>query len=110
MSQNSELQMTLEQAKEAVKQADTLQRLTENEDFKKIFQEGYFEHNALRLTRLLGDKNVRENPTLYANVQRELEAIGLVQEYMRVTFTFGNFAAEQIKEYNEALASGEITE
>lgn len=82
MSQVAEIQLSLEQAQEAVKLGESLKRLTSNKDFKKIILEGYFEKEAVRLVHSLDDPNVSHNPSVKEAHTFSMHAISQLRSYL----------------------------
>lgn len=98
--------MTLEEAEGQVKLNKHLQNLLNNEDFKALFMEHIFKDDVIRMHKLLGDPSIRANPAVLEKVNRELEAVALLDNSLRVIQQEGVAAAQLIEEYKQAEAEG----
>ncbi len=104
LEQNNELEqieVSIDQAKDAIKKRDRLKRLIKNRDFKELIDDGYFEGEAVRLVHLKSDANVQDEEQ-QAYIVKGIDAIGFFRSYLRTIFQQGN-AAET------ALAAHEAT-
>ena len=105
-----EIELNIQQAKKIVDLGDAMTRLLSNRDFKKIFLEGYFKDEAVRLVHLKADFNMQE-PERQANLIRMIDAIGITEQYCRTITMQADMAnkAMQADEEtrDELLAAGE---
>lgn len=89
-----EIQESIDNYQEIVNLGDALERLTDNEDFKKVFTEGYFKEEAARLVSICADLRIpadqREDTKLL------MTGISCVQSYMQVVFQKRQSALTQI--------------
>lgn len=101
MSQEIEqIELSIEEAKKLVDRRDQLRKLTTNREFKKIFLDGYFQEEAVRMTHILAD------PALTNHRQQIIEAltaISHVRNYLHQINLQGDMAEREISEMNVAL-------
>lgn len=104
MSDNTvqEIELSIEQAKEFVERGKALERLRANPDFQAIVLKGYFENEAIRLVHLKSDPNV-QGAEQQAAINKDIDAIGAFQWYLRVTQMQAQQAAVAIADGEEAL-------
>ena len=99
----------MKQAQKLVDLGDSLERLRNNRDFKKIFIEGYFEAEAIRLVHLRADANMQTADSRKA-IDAQIDAIGTVHQYLQTISVQAQMAArgltadEQFRD--ELLAEG----
>jgi len=96
--QMHEVEVTLEQCEEQIAQADALERLHKNADFKKIILEDYFEKNAIR-TVMMKSAAGQEGEKEQKNLDNVLIGIGQLGQYFHKIFTFGEGASRAIEEH-----------
>ena len=93
--QVEEIEMTIKQAKEQVALKDAVIKLSNNKDFKKVVNEGYFEKQASRLVLLKADPNMQDEKS-----QKELDnsiiAIGYFRQYLSSLVQLGYQAEREI--------------
>ena len=82
---------TIEQAKEQVATLEALERLENNEDFKKVIIEGYCQDNADALVLLLSQA---ANERQYKDRCDRLMAISCFREFLRSLHMEGEQAKE----------------
>ena len=104
MSQNDirEIEVSIEEAKKIAKRAERVRRLEKNPDFKALILEGYFTEEAARLAHLVTDPQVIQGGHLDF-VQNDLKGIGALKRFLTATLQLGDIAAQEVKEYQEAL-------
>jgi len=90
-----ELEDNISKAKEMVDMGKTLERLSNNKDFKDIISKGYFEKEAIRLVHLKADPNM-QTPERQANVIQQIDAIGALSSYLNMVFFNADRAAQTI--------------
>lgn len=105
--QLEQVEISIEQAKEAIAKRDALVRLTANPDFKKIVLEGYFEKEASRLVLLKADPEM-QGDTEQKQINNSINAIGYVRLYFHTIMQIGaqmdRTMAEDEKTREELLA------
>lgn len=90
------LEISIEQAKEAIKEMQAVYRLTKNPDFKAIVEKGYFENNASRLVLLRADPSM-QNDTDQKQILKDIDGIGSFRQYLSTIIHFGRIAEESVK-------------
>ena len=98
----SEIQVEMTEAREAVDLADTLKRLHNNADFKKVIVEGYFEKEAIRLVGLKSAASMH-TPEAQAHIIRSIDGIGELQQHFNMIYIMGEQAYNALEESAEAL-------
>lgn len=78
---SAETDLELAERGAIVEKYEALQRLNENEDFKKVITEGYLKESAIDKTSLLGTNYVRQN-NLRGTLMEELVAISCLEQYL----------------------------
>jgi len=101
MSEQTEIEVTVEALKNDVSIRDSLYRLLSNEDFKVLVIEGYLKNEAVRNTKILGDANIRANQRAFDSTIDELKAIGLLDNHFRTIEIVGNKAEEDLAAYEK---------
>lgn len=66
-----------------VGKAEALKRLYDNPDFKLIISEGFFKDEAIRVCELQGDLNFINDPMRRNFLEKQAQAIGFTQAYLR---------------------------
>lgn len=100
MSEQAELELSIEEAKRIVGDRDAVKKLFGNREFKRIFVDGYFKDEALRLVGISAD------PTMDAKreaIQEEIRGISLVNQYLQNIIRFGDIAQDSLSEAYETL-------
>jgi len=99
MSNESDLQeveISIEDAREAIANKESLERLTDNPDFIRIIREGYFEKEAIRLVSVKADPEMvtdeRQKQVLTA-----MDGIGSLRNYLRVIMILGDNMEQTLK-------------
>lgn len=101
-SEATEIQLNIDEARKMVENARALERLQSNPDFKRIFEEGYFREEAIRLVHLKSDAHM-QSPEKQASILRDVDAIGSLIQYLNNIFHTGNMAQDAIAEGEQAL-------
>ena len=97
-----EIEISIEAAKGAVERKNKLQRLSDNQDFKDIFEEGYFKNEAARLVGLLTDpefssKDKREE------IINDMLGISSTRQYLMNVYRLGVQLERQIAASEQEL-------
>ncbi len=100
--QIQEVEVTLEQARRQVKLADAIKRLETNPDFKLVFKDAYFTHEAARLVALTADDNMQSEQSQLA-IQHSIRGIGELRQFLSVKLMQGEMAEKAIIECGETL-------
>ena len=91
-----QLEVTLENAKEAVAAKDACNRLTDNKDFQKIVVEGYLQNFAARQVMLRADPEFKD-PEKQADVLKAIDGIGQFRMFMLNIMAQGTAAQNAIE-------------
>jgi len=97
-----EMQISIQQAQEAVALGDALERLQNNPDFQKLIIVDYLKEQAARLGHLMSDPQMQEK-SKRKEVIRELEAIGYFLSYLRTVGQRSAMAKEAIRVNQEEI-------
>jgi hypothetical protein len=100
MQDTAEIELSIEEAQKKVADRDALKKLFGNRDFKRIFVEGYFKENALRLVGISAEPSTAAH---HDDIHEEIRSISLLSQYLRNVITFGDIAEYEIGESREAL-------
>ena len=95
-----EIEVTIEQARDAINMYDMLKRLRENEDFKKLIAEHYLDDYANNLVFAKANPSMQEEEKQEA-VNRQLTAISELNRWF-VDLQIGAMQAERAIERSEA--------
>lgn len=109
-SEVQELELNIEDAKKRLDYSHALERLSNNPDFKKIVQDGYFVDEAVRLVHLKSDANMQDERQ-QKNLERDIMAIGSFRQYLDRIHRDAEGVQEAIDECEDALTearAGEI--
>lgn len=97
-----EIELNLKEAKQFVDAGIALERLRNNRDFKKVFGEGYFKDEAVRLVHLKADPSMQA-PEYQAAIVKQMDGIGCVTSYMNMVQHQASMAAKAIEADEEVL-------
>jgi hypothetical protein len=96
MNQEAEMiEVSIEEAKAKVAMADAVRRLCKNKDFKKVFLDHFLGTEVARTVKLMASPSA-QNPAYQEALQKMLIAVGQVDQFMRMTLTLGDMAAQGI--------------
>ena len=90
----------IEELKENIALGEALERLHENEDFKKVILDGYFEKESKRIFGLLTTPTHLKRDII-ENLNDKLGAIRIVKQYFGTVLINAQMAPEQIEEEEE---------
>jgi len=96
--QMHQVEVTIEECEEQIAQAEALERLHKNTDFKKIILTDYFEKNAIR-TVMMKSAAGHEGEKEQKNLDNVLIGIGQLGQYFHKIFAFGEGAARAMEEH-----------
>ena len=91
-SEIQQLDRSIQQAQKIVDLGDSLERLRNNRDFKKIISEGYFEKEAVRLVHLLSDTNMQSLES-QQSIQKQMIGVGMFHQYLQTISIQAQMAA-----------------
>lgn len=113
MSQQQQVQLTIDEANKQIARGEALGRLLNNPDFAEIVGEVYYKEEPARLSGLLGDiaGSYRFCPTSQAltlppeqfvqmreSIEKDLHAVGAFQSFLRVVAWRAERAQEALDE------------
>lgn len=104
MSQDAviEIEKNIKLAKERVDLGDSLERLRNNRDFKKVIQEGFFLDEAVRLVQLKADPAF-QTMERQESIMKQIDAIGALNQYFQTIFQFAALARKAIESDQQTL-------
>lgn len=100
MSDIQEVELSIEHARELIARKEAVERLFSNKDFKTIIETGYFKDEASRLVLLSADVQMRDHED---QIKKEINSISCLNTYLRTIVQMGQMAAEELRDYQEAL-------
>lgn len=104
------IERSIKQAKVIVDFGDAIERLRSNKDFKKVFSEGYFQQEAIRLVHLKADPSM-QTPASQESIIAQMDAIGAVSQYLTIGLQLAVMAGKQIasdEETREEIIAEEL--
>lgn len=105
-----QLDKSIEEARSVEDLGQSLERLSNNPDFKRVILKGYFEKEAIRLVNLKADPNM-QTPQRQAAILVQIDAIGNLHQYfqtiqqMATMATKSRLDSEQMRE--ELIGGGQ---
>ena len=104
MSQDAvaEIEKNIKLAKERVDLGDSLERLRNNRDFKKVIQEGFFCDEAVRLVQLKADPAF-QTAERQESIVKQIDAIGAQNQYFQMIYQMAHLARKAIESDQETL-------
>lgn len=100
--QIEQVELSIENAKDAVSSAKAFDELSRDRNFKKIIEEGYFKEEAQRLVMLKSDPNMQDDASQKA-IDYSIRAIGELRQYFASLLHFGRMAENAIAEDEDTL-------
>ena len=83
------MDMTMKQAEESIKLRDSILELFKNRHYKRVFEEGYFKAEAMRLPLALVDDEMQDDVEQRI-LKEKIAAIGHLHVYMNSAISLGN--------------------
>lgn len=102
MSTVEEIQVDIEQAREALNTADTLNRLMKHKDFIEVIRDGYFKEEAYRLVELKAAPQMQGDVSQKA-ITQAIDAIGGLQQHFNKIWVLGEQARSLIENAEQEL-------
>lgn len=96
-SEMEQIEVSIDQAKEAVAMRDTYIRLLQNPDFDKIIHKGYFETESIRAVMAKSNPEL-QTPEHQAQIMRTIDAIGSLRQYFQKIVGIGNQMESSLRE------------
>lgn len=101
-SDEEQIQITIEQAKEMVALGEAIQRLQRNADFQLVIDKGYFEKEAIRLVLLKSNPHPQiQAAEMQIQIDNDIRSIGTLFQYLNLCLHNAHMATGSI-EANEA--------
>lgn len=100
-SQVLQLENNIRESKKLVDIGESLDRLYNNRDFKKVILEGFFEKEAVRLVHLKGDANMQSADS-QKSIVGQMDAIAALAQYFATVRFKANMAVKAIASDEEA--------
>lgn len=98
-NQIQQVEVSLEQARKVVAFGEAIRRLENNPDFRKVILEGYFKDEAVRLTMLTAEMNLK--PEAREAVMHGIRAIAECRQFLQNRVAFSDMAAKEIEDFLE---------
>lgn len=96
-----QLEQQRKNAQETIRRSDAALRLAQNADFRELFIEGYFLHEAARLVQLSGDPALTVDQR--ADALAMAQATGHTKRYLSVINQMAIVAERDMEELEETL-------
>lgn len=90
------IEENIRQAREIIELNTSLERLYGNRDFKKVFLDGYFKAEAVRLVHLKAEPQM-QTPERQLSVIAQIDAIGGLLEYLRTVAYNASVASKAVE-------------
>ena len=94
-NQIEQIEVSINQAKNAIDRMHAFQKLLTNENFKSILEEGYFKEEASRLVLLKSDPQMSSDENQKA-VDNAIIGIGQLRQYFQTTMQLGRMAEKAL--------------
>lgn len=91
-----QVRQSIEASKVFVEKGEALNRLKKNADFKRLISNGYLEQEAIRLVHLKAE-SLFQTPERQAELDRQITAIGYLNQYFVMVNSMAGTAAKSIK-------------
>jgi hypothetical protein len=99
-----EIEVSMEQARAAIQRKERLLRLMENQDFKDIILEGYFEKEPARLVSLLRDSSFQSAEDQQSIID-DMKGISSLRQYLRTVHQLGQQMEVTLKAQQQTVES-----
>lgn len=96
-----QIEMSIQQAKEAKDMMEAVMRLSDNKDFKKVIHDDYFEKYAARLVLLKSDPSMQDERQ-QRDVDNSIIAVGYFRQYLSSLIQLGRQAEREILDAEQA--------
>ena len=97
-----EINLDIEHAKGLVSKSEALKRLESNADFRRVFIEGYFKDEAIRLVDAKSMPQL-QGEEAQAQIIKSIDGIGTCKEYLRTVHHVGDNAKRAIEDSEQLL-------
>lgn len=95
MTELEQIELSIENAKTMVRDRDDLVKLKNNRLFKTLILEKYFKDEAHKLVLAKAEAQCQE-PELQASIDKEISAIGYLNQYFNRVIQLGDMAERSI--------------
>ena len=99
-----QIRISNDMAKESIADAQALDRLRKNADFKRLIEQRYFKDEAIRLVRLLGDSTQQDEMT-QKNINLDMQAVSRLSDFFRTVYAKADWATQAIENNDAELAA-----
>lgn len=94
--QIEEIEISIEQSKKLIDMMESMKKLTDNPDFKKVIIDGYFKDEASRLVLLKADDTMQDDKD-QMQIMNQINAIGYVRKYFSTIYQLGHMAERSVE-------------
>ena len=96
MTDQVQIDITIDEVKHHVELGNALNRLRENRDFQLVIEKGYLQDTAVRVTSALANPNAEHKRNTFLE---QLLAISHLQQYLRAVATMAQEGKYTLDEY-----------
>lgn len=97
-----QLEVTIDEAKKMANKADTIIRLSKNKDFQQVIEQWYLKDEAVRLAHMYSEPQFDAKTKELIRI--DLEAIGALARYFKVTLQLGDRAKDEIAQSENEIS------
>ncbi len=95
-----EIELTIEQAQQAIDEMKALNNLRKNKDWMNLIEKGYLEQEAARLVAAKADPNLQDDGN-QKQLDRMIHAVGYLRQYLNKIYQFGHTAERTIESHRD---------
>ncbi len=99
-TEQEEYGMSVEQAQRLIAEGEKVQRLMSNPDFTDVIMNGFIRQSALNKVSLLAMPEMKDQKE---NIMLELEAISILDSFLRNIQQTANAMKQELAEYQESI-------
>lgn len=96
-----QVELTIEAGKANIKLWESLDRLSNNRDFKAVIAKGYFEKEPIRLVMLKSDPSMSESDQ--KDIDKAIVGVGALRQYFSAIYAIANQSKMAMAEYYETI-------
>lgn len=100
MNDIAQIEVSLDEAREAISRRDAMLKLKKNREFRQLVLDGFFKEEAVRLVSVSAEPAME--PRFDAIIDN-IKAISIFRQYMDNIIRIGDFAAAELADYEAAL-------
>ena len=101
MSEQNQIEITIEEAEKSIAMSECLERLAQSKDFQQLILEDYFKTNSVRLVSLRADPNFNSKPENVVANNRALDGISELMGYFRTVSIMGGISRQTLADHIE---------